>query len=156
MLISTFKKSEVKTMPENNTEKMTVVMVEPNKKAYLTEIGTELEDLQRAVGGGYIEAIYPFEDNVGLICNEEGKIIQMPLNRALKDEEGNIYDVVAGPFFIAGLTEDNFGSLTEEQAEKYLEMFRVPEHFYCIDNKIVAIPVEEKSENKVISKGVSF
>lgn len=141
-------------MPEK--EKMTVVMVEPNKKAYITEIGTELEDLQRAVGGGYIEVIYPFEDNVGLICNEEGKIIQMPLNRALKDEDGKIYDVVSGPFFIAGLTEDNFGSITEKQAEKYLEMFRVPEHFYCIDNKIVAIPVEEKSENKIISKGVNI
>ena len=39
----------------------------------------------------YIEAIYPYEDPVALVCNEEGKLEGLPLNRALRDEDGDIY-----------------------------------------------------------------
>ena len=59
--------------------------------------------------------VYPFEDPVGLIVNEEGKINGLPLNRALRDEDNEIYDVIAGSFLVTGLTEDSFGSLTPEQ-----------------------------------------
>ena len=62
-----------------------------------------------------IEAIYPYEDPVALVCNEEGKLEGLPLNRALRDEDGDIYDVVAGTFMVVGLTDDSFGSLTVEQ-----------------------------------------
>ena len=62
-----------------------------------------LESLQHEVGG-CIEAIYPYEDPVALICNEEGKLEGLPLNRALRDEDGDIYDVVAGTFLVVGLT----------------------------------------------------
>ena len=48
---------------------ITVVLAEPGKKAKVTEI----ENLQKIVGG-YIECVYPFGDNVGIICNEEGKL----------------------------------------------------------------------------------
>ena len=48
------------------------------------------ESLQHEVGG-YIEAIYPCEDPVALVCNEEGKLEGLPLNRALRDEDGDIY-----------------------------------------------------------------
>lgn len=51
---------------------MQALIVEPMKPPYVKEIGEELEDLQHEVGG-YIEAIYPFEDEVAIICNEEGK-----------------------------------------------------------------------------------
>ena len=77
-----------------------------------------LESLQHEVGG-YIEAVYPFEDPVAVICNEEGKYNGMTLNRALRDENGEIYDVLAGQFIIAGLGEESFDSLSEELIEKY-------------------------------------
>ena len=54
-------------------------------------------------------------DSVALVCNEEGKLEGLPLNRALRDEDGDIYDVVAGTFLVVGLTDDSFGSLTVEQ-----------------------------------------
>ena len=57
--------------------------------------------------GGCIEAIYPYEDPVALVCNEEGKLEGLPLNRALRDEDGDIYDVVAGTFMVVGLTDDS-------------------------------------------------
>ena len=58
------------------------------------------------------------------ICNEEGKLIGLPWNRPLFDEDGNLYDVIVGTFLVAGLTEDNFGSLSDEQIDKYTEVFR--------------------------------
>ena len=39
---------------------------------------------------GYIEAIYPYDDPVALICGEEAKLEGKPLNRALRDEDGTL------------------------------------------------------------------
>ena len=83
-------------------EKMTVLYVKPGEKPKRIEIENDLEALQRAVGG-YIEAVYPYEDPVALIVNEEGKLNGLPLNRALRDEDNDIYDIVAGPFLVVGL-----------------------------------------------------
>ena len=83
-------------------EKMTVLCVKPGKKPACIEIEAGLDALQRAVGG-YIEAVYPHEDPVALIVNEEGKLNGLPLNRALRDEDNDIYDIVAGLFWLLGL-----------------------------------------------------
>ena len=90
---------------------MEVVLVEPGKEARLAEIGSDLKSLQAAVGG-YIEAAYFFDDPVALICNEEGKVYGMPYNRAVRDEAGKVQDIIAGPFFVCGLGEDDFSSIT--------------------------------------------
>lgn len=124
-------------------ETIKVLLVEPEERPRVVEIGTELEDLQHAVGGD-IEVVYPFEDRVGLIVNEEGKLIGLPLNRALRDENNEVYDIIAGPFLVAGLTEDNFGSLTEEQIGKFEGMFHQPETFVKMGRSIMAIPVPEE------------
>lgn len=130
-------------------EKITVVLVEPQKEARVAEIDNTLEAMQTIVGG-YIEAVYPFTDEVALVCNEEGKIAGLPLNRELKDSDGKIYDIVAGTFFVTGLTKDNFGSLTDEQAEVYLEKFRYPEKFVRFNDDIIAVPVVKNSERKEV------
>ena len=67
-----------------------VLVVELGKEPYVKEIDSGLESLQHEVGG-CIEAIYPYEDPVALVCNEEGKLEGLPLNRALRDEDGDIY-----------------------------------------------------------------
>ena len=123
---------------------MTVLLVEPDKYPRPVEMGTELEDLQATVGG-YIEVVYPFDEPVGLIVNEEGKLDGLPLNRALRDDDGKIYDVVAGPFLVVGLTEENFGSLTPEQLAAFEEKFHSPEVFVRMGRGIMAIPVDEKA-----------
>ncbi len=74
--------------------------------------------------GGLIQALYPFEDAAAIICNDEGKLLGLPWNRPLFDEDGQIYDVIAGTFLVVGLTEDDFGSLSDEQIQKYTEMFQ--------------------------------
>ena len=73
--------------------------------------------------GGLIQAVYPFEDAVALICNDEGKLLGLPFNRPLYDEDGEMYDILVGTFLVVGLTEDDFGSLTDEMIEKYTDVF---------------------------------
>ena len=123
---------------------ITVLLVEPREHPQVVQIGTGLEDLQKAVGG-YIEVVYPFEDPVGLIVNEEGKINGLQLNRALRNEDNEIYDIVAGSFLVAGLTEDNFGSLSEEQIRKFESLFHQPEVFVRMGRSIMAFPIPEEA-----------
>ena len=66
---------------------------------------------------------------MALICNEEGKLMGLPLNRALFDDDGHIYDIVSGNFLIVGLGEENFTDLSPDLMEKYGEQFKYPEKF---------------------------
>lgn len=119
---------------------MKVLMVEPGKAPYELNIDNSLIGMQAAVGG-LIEAIYPYEDPVALICDEEGKFIDLPLNRTIYDGEGNMCDVIAGPFLICGLGEETFESLSDELMEKYRKKFATPERFaHCNDDIINKTP----------------
>ncbi|MCL2140336.1 MAG: DUF3846 domain-containing protein [Dehalococcoidia bacterium] len=101
---------------------MKVLIVEPQKAPYEAEIGDKLEDLQNVVGG-YIEAICPFEEAVALVCNEDSKFKELPLNRVLYDKKGNACDVVAGTFFVCGIDGEDFCSLSPELMDKYKREF---------------------------------
>ena len=131
---------DVSAEPEKAT--ISVLLVEPEKYPRPVEIGTELKDLQEAVGG-FIETSYPFADKAGLILNDTGKIEGLPLNRALRDDDGTIYDVVAGSFLVAGLAGDSFGSLTPEQMSKYEQQFHQPEMFIHMGKGIMALPMPD-------------
>lgn len=128
---------------------MKVLMVEPGKTPYEAEIEGGLNSLQAAVGG-IIQPVYPYEDPVALICNDEGKLMGLPLNRALYDEDGNIYDIVAGNFLIVGLGEENFATLPADLMEKYRQQFEHPEQFIRIARKILAVkqPVPSLEEQE--------
>lgn len=128
-------------------EQLTVLCVKPGEKPKRIEIEGGLDALQRAVGG-YIEAVYPYADPVALIVNEEGKLNGLPLNRALRDEENDIYDIVAGPFLIVGLGESEFASLTPALMEKYEKLFRSPEAFLNLNGHLTVIPMPEPQARK--------
>ena len=137
---------------EKQTEKsLTVLVVAPGEKPRVETIDCGLESLQQQVGG-YIEAVYPFEEPVGLVCNEEGKINGMQLNRALRDDDNSIYDIVSGTFLVVGLGEEDFCSLTPEQIEKYSEHFAEPEMFFMLDGEIQAIPYNDPSKFPLYEK----
>ncbi len=104
---------------------MKVVMVEPNKPAYVTEIGSDYKSIHNAVGG-LIEPIYFLnERGVVMVGNEEAKLLGMQGNRRFPE------GIVAGPFFICGeeMTEDgmDFCSLSDELCEKYVRQFAQPQ-----------------------------
>ena len=131
--------------PEHTApEKMTVLVVEPMKEPYVKEIDPGLHALQAEVGGD-IAASYPFDDPVGLVLNDEGKLIGLDLNRSLRDEHGEIYDIVAGTFLMVGLGPESFASLPPDMIQKYTEQFKRPELFASINGQIVSVPVEPEN-----------
>ena len=138
-----------KEVSEMQEEMMTVLVVEPMKAPYVKHIPNELEDLQQAVGGD-IEMTYPFDDEVGILLNGNGKFEGLPLNRALYDDHGQIYDAIAGTFLVVGLTEDDFTSLTPEQIEKFKEKYQSPEIFNLFNGElhVMKMPPEEEKEQK--------
>ena len=117
---------------------MKVLMIEAGKSPHEAEIESGLKSLQAAVGGD-IQAVYPCEDPVALICNDEGKLMGLPLNRALYDGDGNMYDIVAGNFLIVGLGEEDFTDISPDLLEKYSEQFKYPEKFARIAGEIIAV-----------------
>lgn len=110
---------------------MDILLIEPGKPPVSTTIDNTLPAMQ-AVVGGLIQAVYPFEEPVALVCNEEGKLLPLLPNRTLRHPEtGQIYDVVYGDFFLCSTPPDseNFESLSPEQISKYTEYFKCPEFF---------------------------
>ena len=132
-------------------EKITVLMVEPEKKPYVKEIGADLASLQAEVGG-YIQAVYPYEEPVALVMDEEAKLTGKPLNRALRDEDGDIYDIVAGKFFVVGLGESDFISLDQKYIEKFSDLFKTPEMFMRLNGKLLVLPVPEEEKISIRTK----
>ena len=232
-------------------KEITVVMLEPGKMARTATIDSSLEGMQKIVGG-LIEAYYPFEEPVCIVCNEEGKMNGMPLNRAIyaepeevemsytemrnlfhrAEDEGkhitgyvvfsqesftepyselsrtyaissdnkafqsrmggySIYgycmdgsdpcvrleqymaaehggkdgwkiercymksdarqmiDIIAGPCFICDCSGEDFGSLTDEQIQRFTEQFKYPEHFFKVGGEIKAVPYPpEKNQTR--------
>jgi hypothetical protein len=132
---------EEETEPENAMEKIKVVLVKPMKTPEIIEIDPGLKSMQMLVGGR-IQETMPFEDSeVAMVSNEEGKIIGLELNRSIKDSRGEVYDIIAGSFFICGATGENFSSLSDEQAKHYCEKFKNPERFYQTNDRIKSVPV---------------
>lgn len=97
-----------------------------------------LESMQKFVGGT-VQAIYPFDDPVAIVCNEEGKLIGLEYNRALRDEDGAVYDIICGPFFVCGLGADDFVSLPEQLIEAYAKRFAHPELFVRVGGSLLVL-----------------
>lgn len=122
---------------------MRVLVVEPEHRPEVREIDGSLAAMQSIVGG-LIQPVRPFDDSVVLVCNDEGKIMNLSANRGLRDQDGQIYDIVFGTFFLCGAPgdSDHFTSLTPEQIKRYEERFRTPEMFWGMDGRIVCLPLE--------------
>ncbi len=103
---------------------MKAIVVRRGERPVVEEVGEELEAMQ-AVVGGYIQEIMPWEDEVALVCNEEGKLNGWPVNRFLVDERGNVLDAICGTFFLcyAPMESETFLSMPENLIEKYMRLF---------------------------------
>ena len=131
-------------------EEIRVLLVEPMKRPRLVTVEHTLENLQALVGG-YIEAVYPWDDPVGVVCDEDGIANGKEPNRLLTDDSGNPYDVLKGTFFICGLGGEDFCSISDEMAEKYAERFRWPEMFTrTTDGHVLWIRMEPGAKPGII------
>lgn len=114
-----------------------VLVVEPMKTPFTKEIDGSLSSLQDLVGGT-IQIVYPFEDKACIVCNDEGKLLDLPPNRFLKDKAGNPYDVICGTLFVAGLKRDDLTSLTNKQIDVYTRLFG--------NEYVIALPAPHKTK----------
>ena len=128
-------------------EKMRALVVEPLKEPYVKQIAPGYKSMQAEVEGTF-QAIYPYDDPVALVCNDEGKLMGMDLNRGLRDDTGSLYDIVAGTFLVVGLGEEDFTSLPTELIQKYTEQFQTPELFIHMDGKLAVLPLPEQPREK--------
>ena len=122
---------------------MRVLVVEPERRPEVREIDGSLRSMQEVVGG-LIQALAPFDEPLALVCNDEAKLMNLPANRGLRDEDGKLYDIICGTFFLCGAPadSDHFVSLTPEQIERYRERFHTPEMFWGVNGHIVCLPLE--------------
>lgn len=135
--------------PVEITETIQILIVKPGKRPERAEIGLELEDMQAVVGGD-IEEYQPFDDEAAVVCNAEGKINKLPLNRAIYSKNGEMTDIIAGTFFIcnAPISSDTFQSLSEEQIEKYEKMFQYPERFQRTESGMQVHKIRHSKEQE--------
>lgn len=97
--------------------KIRILIVEPNKEPKQAKVEHTLQNLQNIVGG--LIEIVELEHNVDLVCNEEGKLRSLELNRAITN------DIISGTFFIAGQHKGETISLSRKQIRKYKKRFRL-------------------------------
>lgn len=104
---------------------MKVIIVKPFTNPYVANIKGDLKSMQ-AVVGGYIEAVYPFDDpEVALVCNEEGKLEGLTPNRFLLNRNNGVCDFICGDFFLcyAPADSENFESMPDNLIQKYIDKF---------------------------------
>lgn len=141
-----FDASKAKPLQENTIR---VVLVEPGKQARIADIEASLEGYYRAIGADTIQAVYPYEEEVCIICDDEGKLTGRPLNRALRDEDTKeIYDIIAGTFFVCSCKEPRYTSLSTDQQRRYLNLYKWPETFFNINGKIAAVPIKPRDRGE--------
>jgi len=117
-----------------NEKKLVILKVEPNKLPYEKVIINDLKSLQHEVDG-LIEMI-DLNNETCLVCNEEGKLINLDLNRVV----GN--DIIAGNFFVSRFDDSgNLISLTSDQIVKYKEKYN-QKSIDEVDEKIVNLMFE--------------
>lgn len=129
-----------------DTGMLRVVLVEPGKAARVAEIDGSLEGMQKTVSG-YIQAVYPFEETVCLVCNEEGKLQGLPLTAPCGMKTIASMILWREPFCVR-LQYGELQELSEEQLKRYTEKYKRPERFVQIDDQILAIPMPVKSDKE--------
>mgnify|MGYP002646866557 CR=1 FL=1 len=130
-------------------QKIKVLALLPMELPKEIDLDNTLEAMQKFVGG-LIECITLSDTGsaVTLVCNDEGKLMGLPLNRALFDDDGHVYDIVSGNFLIVGLGEEDFTDLSPELMEKYGEQFKYPEKFARIAGEIIAVKQPATNEHR--------
>lgn len=128
--------------------KIKVLFIEPHKYPRVVNLNDTLEDMQKLVGGD-IEEYMPFDDDVAIVCNEEGKLNGEELNRAVYGDDGQLLDIIAGKFFIcyAPIESERFLSMPEDLLKKYEKLFKYPERITVSENKIEVKPYKPMSKS---------
>lgn len=98
-------------------EKIKVIIIEPEKDPYTKEIYNTLKAKQDIVGGliQCLPTMFSKDDTYDFIVNDEGKLLDLPLNRYIYDKQ----DIVAGNIIIAkaDISTGEFVSIEDSQID---------------------------------------
>lgn len=148
-------------MTDEEKDKLRVIVCRPGEAAEIIEIEDDLHAIQDLVGEGLIQEFMPFHsetdpryDDVAIICNEEGKLMRMPPSRAIFDENGQMQDIIAGPFFIcyAPLESESFLSMPEDLEQEFRKKYELPEQFFRTERGVQVV----RFEPDVREKGLGY
>lgn len=123
-----------------------VLIVEPHRRPYGATICPKLHSIQDIVGG-CIQVVQDglLKDDAVIVCNENGKLVGLPANRALRDGRSKVQDVIHGTFMVVGTAGEDFTSLTPRQFADWTDRFLYCEQMIYFDGKIVAAPIADGS-----------
>lgn len=127
--------------------KLKIITCEVGKIARVDWVENKLEKLQEKVKG-YIE-FFDLDNETTIICNDEGKINGMGLNRSIRNDENKIIEIIGGDFIIVGMKNNgDLKSLDEKQIEKLINKYKCPEQFFMDNGEIFSITYEPKVNEK--------
>ncbi len=96
---------------------MKVIAYRVGQEPEVIELGNDLKEMQEFVGG-YIETIR-VTDELILVCNEEGKYLDLPTNRQVyMIDLPMLRDIICGDFFVCRDNEEEFDDVSEGDIER--------------------------------------
>lgn len=128
---------------------MKVLFIEPLKKPRLIDIPDDPDSMCGLVKG-LIACIYPWDDEVGLVHNDNAIAQGLQPNRVVGR------NIIFGPFFLAGLGEEDFTDFPENLVDKYSKLFAFPELFLpCPDGslsvyRLITLPNSEQVWKQIL------
>lgn len=130
---------------------MRILVVEPEKTPYEKEISGDISSMQKIVGG-WTEVVYPYQEKVCLVCNDESSINGMPCNRLIEE----IDFVICGNFFLCGIENGDFSSLDTKQIEYFKKKYDKKEIFLKSEQGIGVLRIDMEKPDKKPKKGRSL
>lgn len=133
-----------------SNERIIVMIIDSLDEPILTTVNSDFKSLQKIVGGLIEYSWCPDCPGIDIICNEEGKLMRLPLNRALTSNN-KLYDIIAGRMILASTNELGVTcSLSLSQVKSTYKYFQKPQLFQ-MDNKANSISMLSCSLNTAIS-----
>ena len=126
------------------------ILVEPELPCRRIWVENDIHAIQGLVGGP-VENVYRGSDPIVILCNGEGMMKDLPLNRVIASKQ-KIQAIICGPFVILGTNGSEFVNLSPRLMAKYIEKFLMPDIFRknesgALEIHHFAIDIEEEDNN---------
>lgn len=109
-------------MNEENLIK--VLLVEPFDNPKIITIENNYQAISEIICGD-VDEYMPFEDDVALLCNADGKRLSLSVSHTVTDTETGKTELIYGSFIFIGAGEfdDEYHSLDDDLIDKYMDLF---------------------------------
>jgi len=117
---------------------MRILICEPGKHPRKADVPHELKSLQDIVGGT-LQAIYPWNEPVALVCDDEGLLKNYPFNRMIGS-----CNAIMGTFFICGISDEDFSDLSDELMVRFEKELYYPQTLLKTPLGYIILPLDEQ------------